>query len=131
MTTTLFSIYHPYTTNWLYTIGELMFGLHLYPKTPINNNSVYPVYIENNILHTHRPCRISKFLKNNISYAIYSDEYRNGKDAIVKALIYDDSIEILLGDLHHATFSGDKMSNILLHLQTAYEQHKCNLNDFS
>lgn len=97
MENTFFKIYHPYSSNRLYTILELLFNIKMYSNKSTNEDYVYNVFIKDNVLYTHSSNEITKFIKNNCSYLIYSDNYsKDIEKPLMQVNIYENEIHIKL-----------------------------------
>jgi hypothetical protein len=128
----LFSIYHPYSNHSFKSIcGLLCFDIPLYPKEPIDNKDTYNVYIQNNVIYTHVPNKITGFFKNQIEYKIYSDDYSK-HTPILHVSIYDDNIQIKLTKTYEFSYTkNDKMDYILRILQDSYNEYISSIKPFT
>ena len=118
----LFEIYHPYSSNWWYTMTEFILNIQMYPEEPTEHH-IYDVIIQNDIIYTHRVNKINKFIKNSTQYIIYSNDYSKYKP-LLTATIYEDELFIKLTEIYCITFTGNEMDICLKKLQTSYDEYK-------
>lgn len=125
---TLFTIYHPYSSSWFKTTCELGFGIKMYPEYPTSNEHIYSIYMINDMIHTHFSQKISKFIRNQFEYKIYSytyDEHTGGHYPLLHVSIYEDLINIKLSKLYNFNITNkDKIDYILSELDVAYNNYK-------
>ena len=108
----LFTVYNPYIKNKFYTFIELMFNIQMYPTCPIHGRNVYNIYIKNNKLFTHTVNNIDNFIKNDVSYEIYTNGYSKTK-LVLKITIYKTEIRVEYTAFYTPIIKGNDMAKFI------------------
>lgn len=104
---------------------ELRLGIPMYPTYPIGNEHLHDIYIINDMIHTHISQKITRFIRNQCEYKIFSDAYVESRSPLLHVTIHEDEINIKLSTLYNVNITKkDKIEYILSKLEHAYNNYK-------
>jgi hypothetical protein len=119
---TLFTIHKPPRSSRVAAALEVLCGIQIIRKPPISKYT-YNVYIKNGVIYSFQKNEITLFIKNNITYELYCEDYYNGEEPILKVNIYETQVNIFFTKEYEFILNDVEMSVFLQVIEKNYREY--------